>query len=165
LHDYGGLITRATGRYHVPFSLDELELTSSPGPDGTTLVLPKSMTFRAGPDAGPVSVTMQGSCVRITGAATGRSERLCPDQIIRSMSQSLAQASGRTLTAAQRRALNDLFAHNLSVGGSGIVTTEHDGKWYVNPVRTVLGATTTVLDGLRGDDVFQLIGLFREFGH
>jgi hypothetical protein len=47
----------------------------------------------------------------------------------------------------------------------GIVTTQSGGSWYVNPVRTIFEASTTILGRLQGNDVTALISIIKGFGH
>jgi hypothetical protein len=42
---------------------------------------------------------------------------------------------------------------------SGLLTTEVNGQWYLNPVQTVFGVVPSVLSGLHPGDITNLIRL------
>ena len=47
------------------------------------------------------------------------------------------------------------------MNATGLETTEVDGKWYVNPLRSYFHLFDALLSGLKGDDakvLLQLIG-------
>ncbi|MDT4935919.1 MAG: hypothetical protein QOK11_3811, partial [Pseudonocardiales bacterium] len=83
-------------------------------------------------------------------------------QIVEQLATQLNMLVAPPLTPSQRAALSHLLSGSALTGG--IVTTQTDGQWYVNPVRTGLSDVTTLLARLQGNDLIELIGLIREFG-
>jgi hypothetical protein len=49
--------------------------------------------------------------------------------------------------------------------GTGIIATQSGGQWFINPVRTIFEASTSVLGRLQGTDVADLISIIKNFGH
>jgi hypothetical protein len=46
----------------------------------------------------------------------------------------------------------------------GVDTTRSGGLWYVNPVRSYLDVTTSVLSGLKDNDLLEMIQFFSNLG-
>jgi hypothetical protein len=63
---------------------------------------------------------------------------------------------GPKFTAAQKQAITDLLTGITSLG---VDTAQVDGQWFITPVRTIADFGSTVLSGLKGDDLFQLATL------
>src|SRR5262249_47055523 len=101
---------------------------------------------------------VDGNCVRAT--IGGRTQRMCAGREFDQLPQLFKQLTGKPLTAAQRQALLDLSsATNLN---TGIVTTQVGGKWFVNPIQTLMDGTNTLLEKFKNNDLLELIGLFKE---
>jgi hypothetical protein len=87
---------------------------------------------------------------------------MCVDQEVRLLTQMFKQFTGKPLTAEQQRALHDLSSGSTLNGGSGIVTSQVNGKWFVNPIQTFADGTTTLLRQFKDNDLLVLIGLFKQ---
>jgi hypothetical protein len=46
----------------------------------------------------------------------------------------------------------------------GIDTTQSGGQWYVNPVRSYLDVSGSILSGLKDNDLLELIRFFSSLG-
>lgn len=161
LHDYGGVIIKQVGSSYpaAPVTVDRLELHSTAGPDGTQLVQLDGFSAQVA-DLGQVSLEIDGDCVRLT--MHGGMQRMCVDREMRMLTQMFKQFSGKPLTAAQQQALKDLSSSNNLIGSGGIVTSQVDGKWFVNPIQTFGDGTTSLLQQFQGNDLLELIGLFKQ---
>jgi hypothetical protein len=159
LHDYGGVLLRQIGGGYpaAPVQLDQLDLTTESGPDGSQLVSLHGFAARVD-NGGQVAMQLDGDCVQLTFG--DHTQRMCSDQITRQLDQLFDHLTGRPLTAGQRQALND-FSGVSSLGG-GIVTTQVSGQWFVNPIQTFLGGTTSLLERFQDNDLLELIGLFKQ---
>ncbi|MCU1655525.1 MAG: proline-rich proteoglycan 2 [Pseudonocardiales bacterium] len=163
VHDYAGLIVKSAGSSYPAANvhIDDLQLTVKPTTGGAQLVTLNSVTVTTG-TGDKIVVTVNGDCVDMTlpGQAP---QHLCTSQIAAQLASQLERLGGQPLTPAQKQALTDLFGGETQ---GGIVTTQSGGQWYVNPVRTILDQSTGLLTGLKGNDVLELIGVFRTLsGH
>jgi hypothetical protein len=161
LHDYGGVLIDQIGPSYsaAPIKIDNLSLTSTPGPNGIRYVDLKSVTVRID-HGGSVTLSVDGTCVRMT-VSGHPTRRMCASQIVNQLSQMARGFGGRPLTSAQRHAVQDLAAGDR-IGG--IVATQIGQQWYVNPVQTIFSGTTRLLGSLKGNDLLELIGLFKRLG-
>ncbi len=159
MHDYGGMITQSVDSYRAPFTLGELDLDSRPGPGDSMLVSLTSLVLSG--SGGDVRLTINGDCVQLSGP--GGTKQFCTADVVKEIRAAARTALGRPLTAAEGRTLHDLVG-NTNVVGGGIVTTKAHGEWYVNPLRTIFGGTTSFLDRLQGDDVRNIINFVQHFG-
>lgn len=163
VHDYGGFIldNAASSFKGAPLQLEDLQLTASAGPNGTQRVQLKSVKLTENGET--FSVALDGDCVRL--ALPGQPEqRVCAAQAIDQAAGMLHEFTGKTITPAQRMALTHLFGASTTAAG-GFVVSQSGGQWFVNPVRTVFESTTGILGRLQGDDVLELIKLFRSIGN
>jgi hypothetical protein len=121
LHDYGKF---AVDRVHygpAPVQINSISFTDNATSDGTLVTI---KSFTATIQGQRISVSQQGGCIEFRGM--GQDQRLCPNDLKRMM-----QGSGIPADVLQGL----LSGSNT---GTGIVTTESGGKWYVNPVRTLM---------------------------
>lgn len=169
LHDYGGLIRDANpmmpraGALHP--AIKTLHLSSQPISGGVRVTLDRLVVSVAGQE---FSISRQpNNCFALD--LGGRTQTFCAqdaEKAIERFSPSVtcAASSDRSvapfcrreavhLTAGQRQAVTHLLD---GLFGLGVVTTESGGSWYVAPVRTFADWSSTVLDHLQGDDLFQL---------
>jgi hypothetical protein len=162
LHDYGSVIVDQAGASYspAPVKIDNLELTSTPGPDGSRYVDLKTVTVRV-QDGGPVTVTVDGNCMEMTTPGQ-RMKRMCPNQVVDQLDRMAKEFGGRRLSEQQRAALQRLVS---SAQAGGIITTQSGGKWFVNPVRSLFQETTRTLHNLEENDVLVLVGLLQQFGN
>jgi hypothetical protein len=161
VHDYAGMILKNTGASYpaAPVHLDDLQLTAKPAARGAQAVTLTSVALTT--DTGEkISVKISGDCVDMTLPGQG-AQHLCSAQIADMLDTQLSGFGGTSMTPAQKQAVQDLFGGSTMAVG-GIITTQTDGQWYVNPVRTELEATTALLKPLKGDDLLELIGLVRQ---
>jgi hypothetical protein len=151
LHDYGSLVLQnAPSSGTAGFTIDEVRFASKDISGGKRLTA-TSMAGQAG--GRQFSVTMDGDCYQVSIA--GDQRKLCGSDLI----GQIAAAAGRgNLTDAQRTALTHLM-HGVTQFGMDV--SQSDGKWYVDPVRTVADEFGTALASLQGNDVLELITLFR----
>lgn len=177
VHDYGGMLLRQAGSGLTPtdVTIKSLELTSTPISGGAQRIGLKHLVLRRR-DGTQLSITLRGSCLAV--AAAGHSQQFCAAQLSQfiPLLQSQVCSGGASIsistngvqrnlpqrcnskppTAAQKQAITDLFSSFTEVG---IVTTQSGGKWFLAPVRTVADLGSTVLSGLKGDDLFELMHL------
>jgi hypothetical protein len=66
------------------------------------------------------------------------------------------------VTPAQQQSLEDLLTGFTKVG---VDTTQSDGKWYLNPARSVFDVTSSVLSGLQDNDLLELFRFFASLGN
>jgi hypothetical protein len=161
MHDYGGLFLRKAGSYDRPdFTIDNLKTTTQGISGGATRVLLSSITVTAG-SGERSTVTVDGNCVDVT--VNSDKKRMCTTDFVTQIIDTLHNF-GMTadVNSAQRQALSDLLSGVTKVG---VDTTQSGGSWYVNPVRSYLDITTSVLSGLKDNDLIELINLFTHAGH
>jgi hypothetical protein len=149
LHDYGKSIVAKSNLHGANVQLKDIQFTDSKVSGGTKVSL-KSVKI-GGPNGQTASVEVNGSCMKVSVAAQTRT--LCGSQLLQGLGGS---GMGLSLTPAQRTALTHLFA---GVSKIGVSTTEHDGKWYVNPVRSFAEIGSTLLAGLKDGDMQALLSL------
>ena len=149
MHDYGKLIVAKSHLNGGRVSLKGIQFTDSKVSGGTKVSL-KSLQIGA-PNGETVTIAVDGSCVKVS--ASGQHRTLCGSQLLQGLG---AAGGGLSLTSAQRSAIADLFA---SVPNIGVIATQHNGKWYVNPVRSFAEIGSTVLAGLKPGDMQALLSL------
>ncbi len=149
MHDYGKAIVAKSDLHGSNTSLKDIRFTDSTV-DGGTKVSLKSLQI-GGPGGQTITVEVDGSCLKVS--ATGQSRSLCGSQLLQGIS---AASGGMSLTAAQRTAITHLVA---GISKVGVITTEHGGKWYVNPVRSFAEVGSTLLAGLQNGDMQALLSL------
>ncbi len=161
MHDYGGLFLRKAGSYDRPdFTIDDLKTTTQSVSGGATRVLLSSISVTAG-KGGHATVKVDGNCVDVT--VNSDEKRMCTTDFVTEIIDTL-HSFGVTadVSSAQRQALSDLLGGITKVG---VDTTQSGGSWYVNPVRSYLDISTSVLSGLKGNDLIELIDLFSSAAH
>ena len=155
LHDYGRLIVDKAGAPKpASFTIKSAQFSTTSLPDGVRVGL-KSIDVQT--KSIEVTVAVVGSCAEVT--VSGRSQSFCADSVPDLIAGGIGRFSkaGATLTPAQRIAVEHLFTALLGVG---VDTTQVDGKWYVNPAQTIFDLSGSVLSGLQGDDLLQLVRYF-----
>lgn len=160
LHDYAGLILKDAPHFQTGMEITDLQLTSTSESDGAVRVGLKSLTL-ATPDDSKMTITIADECFEI--GSGGRSEKTCPSDLIEAILQGISGFSGTQLdaTSAQTQALANLLN---GVTNLGVFTSQTDGQWYINPVRTVLELGNGVLAKLQNNDILTLIGFFEDLG-
>lgn len=160
MHDYGGMLIRQGGGYHpADFTVKDLKTTTQQISGGATRVLLSSVTI-ASKNGAQTTVTVDGNCIEVT--VKGDKKRMCTTDFVTEVLNTLdGFGADVNATAAQRQALADLLGGLTKIG---IDTTQSGGAWFVNPVRSYLDVTTSVLAGLKGDDMLQLIHFFASIG-
>ena len=146
VHDYGSIILANAHLNGAKVQLKDIKFTDRSISGGTSVSL-KSLQL-TGPNGENASLAVDGSCVKV--AAAGQSRTLCGSQLVQQI------AGTRILTQAQRTAITDLFGGLSKIG---VVATQHDGKWYVNPVRSFAEVGSTLLAGLQPGDMQALLSL------
>ena len=143
-HDYGQLAVDAIADLDVrPRDLpkiDELSLTSTKGPSGTTVTIKKAaISMNLGGDDQQIVIEREGSCTTMTTTFEGESDtqKVCPDDL-------------KDLTPADLGPDSDPIEAGFSLLGefasraqsqladNGIVTHEVGGKWYIAPGSTIV---------------------------
>jgi hypothetical protein len=162
LHDYGGLLVRAAGAGgggSSDVTVKDLQLKTEQVSGGATRVTLSSVTVVSGGDESTVKV--DGSCVDAT--VKGEHKRMCAADIT-SQVISFLEGFGVSahVTPAQQQAMENLLTGFTKVG---IDTTQSGGKWYVNPARSFLDVTSSVLSGLQDNDLLELFRFFASLGH
>jgi hypothetical protein len=156
VHDYGGSVTNsATGDTGVTISKLETTTTSLSG--GAERVSLKSLVMTT-KDGQTLSVSIDGDCVSTSGA--GQSQKFCANDVAKVLATFAGDRAAK-MTAAQQQAFENLFRGLLKVG---IVTSQTDGKWYVNPVRSYGDVGNTITSQLQDDDLLRIIGFFKQLG-
>ena len=146
LHDYGKLIVERAHYNAAPAHINDIQFTDTSITGGTRVSL-KSLSMTTGGQT--VQLTIDGDCVTVS--AQGQTQHLCASQLFQMFS-----LGGTSLPPAQEKALNDLFS---GISKIGLATSQVDGQWYVDPVRSYFDLSNTLLSGLTKDDVHNLIQL------
>ncbi|HEV7206280.1 MAG TPA: hypothetical protein VGN18_16865 [Jatrophihabitans sp.] len=163
LHDYGKLIVDRATYSAAPVTLRSIAFKDTPVAGGTRVSLTKvDIIDHSGGSDQEVSISVDGSCIDMTMA--GRSQHLCLDRLIQELTGLAAPANGGgstppggfVMTPAQATAFKHLFSGLTDIG---IVTTQHGGSWYVNPVRSYIAEVPNLLAHLQGNDLYALIDL------
>jgi hypothetical protein len=156
LHDYGMLIVNAAGTGSpATFKVNDIQFTHKSISSGQRLIL-KSLDVEAGGQQ--VKVVVDKSCYTVTvGSDT---KHMCANDLIDMVLNEFGGFAGQApkLTAAQRTAFTHLIDGVSSVG---IDVSQTGGAWYVDAVHTYFDLTGTILSGLQGSDLYELIGFFR----
>lgn len=151
LHDYGKLIADRV-HYSSPARVAGIQFSDATS-GGITRVTLQSVHVIAGDT--DVTVAVNGSCATVT--VNGDARRFCTSDIL----DLIGGGEGpfhRQLTAAQR----DAIGHVMSGVTSAVAldTVQIDGKWYVEPVRSLLDISGSLLSHLQSGDVTALLALF-----
>lgn len=155
LHDYGQLVLQAAGSGggSAKFTLSDIQFTHKSISGGERLML-KSLDAEAG--GNHVKVSVNNNCYSVTVGSDTRN--MCANDLI-DMVAHMAGGSGTTeLTPAQRQAFTHLIE---GLSGVGVDVSQSGGQWYVDAVRSYFDIVGSILSGLQGNDVYQLIGFFR----
>lgn len=160
MHDYGGKILHSASDYSQPgFTIKDLQVTTENESGGATRVMLKSITV-ASDNGDQTSVAVDGSCFTVT--SNGKEQKECTSNLVDGIVSFLDDFGASTKMApAQRQAFEHLLSGLTKVG---VDTTQSGGQWYVNPVRSYLDISSSILSGLQGNDLLELIGFFRQLG-
>ena len=148
LHDYGPLIVSRAHYPAAPFQLNSIKFNDT-SIDGGTRVSLKSLT--ASVQGQQLAVSIVNNCVKVT--AQGSSHTFCAKNAIQLITGPEGEVS---LTSAQKDAIAHLFS---AVSSIGIDTSQTDGQWFVNPVRSYFDLSGEILGKLQPGDLTALIEL------
>lgn len=163
LHDYGKLIVDNARYSPAPVTVRKIGFKDTPVSGGTRVSVTSVDLLEHSDGADhEISVSINGSCIDMTMA--GDSQHMCLDQIMQGLAGfgspgnagGVTSPSGFAITPAQATAFKHLFS---GLTDNGVITTQHGGSWYVNPVRTYASEVPNLLSHLQGDDLFALIAL------
>lgn len=151
LHDYGGVILRNSSPASPgQGTIKDLQLNTRQV-SGATRVSLKSVTVAE--PGHQTTVAVDGSdCLGIT--TDGNYRKFCANDIINALNSDPLR--NHPLTAEESAALSRFAS---GVPRIGIDVTSTDGQWYVNPVRSYLDLSNTLLEPLQGNDLLVLIKL------
>jgi hypothetical protein len=149
VHDYGGLILKNTDASPQDFTVKDLQLNSTNISDGKRVTL-KSITVDAGDHE--TKVTVNGDCLEVT--VDGDFRKFCADQIVTLLNS--GPLKDRPLTAEQSAALTRLAQ---GIPNIGIATSQSDGQWYLNPIRSYLDLSNALVEPLHDNDLIVLLKL------
>jgi hypothetical protein len=155
LHDYGGLLLQSAGRTPpVNVTIQTLDLTTTNISGGVRVGL-KKLVLRTS-SGEQVSVAINGSCADV--AAGGQTQHICATQLIDKLGSTLREYLGTAaLSPATTQALSRVLTGLTKIG---VDTSQTNGQWYINPVRSVLDVTNSVLGALHDNDIINLIEFF-----
>jgi hypothetical protein len=158
LQDYGRKVIPSS-HFKVPFGdikVSGLSFDSKSVGDGAQLLTLKTATIT---DNGhSTSLARDGDCVTVK-LSNGPSKRTCPGtSAAASIGGLVEDLTGHPLTTRQVTAIDHLFA---GASGGGIVVSQTDGKWFLNPVRTITTDAGTLLSGLQSGDLLAIIGIVK----
>jgi hypothetical protein len=154
MHDYGGLLLRGAGGGASGIAVKDLQLKTEQVSGGATRVTLSSVTVVSG--GSQTTVTVDGSCVDVT--AQSEHKRMCASDFVTQIISFLEGLGvSPTVTPAQRQAFEDVLTGLTKIG---VDTTQSGGQWYVNPARSSLDVTSSVLSGLRDNDLLELFRFF-----
>ena len=139
--------------------MKDLQLKTEQVSGGATRVTLSSVTVVSG--GSETTVKVDGSCVDVT--AQGEHKRMCASDFVTQI-VSFLEGFGvpSHVTPAQRQAFEDLLTGLTKVG---VDTTQSGGQWYVNPGRSYLDVTSSVLSGLQDNDLLELFRFFASLGN
>jgi hypothetical protein len=148
IHDYGKLILDRAHYSPPRIQLKSIAFSDQPSASGTRVTLRSIDVIE--PGGAETKASTDGACTTLT--MQGQTKRLCPRDLI-----DMFGPFTSSLTPAQRTAVTDLLSGLLKA--NGLETTQIDGKWYLNPVRSYLNIANALLSGLKGNDAKELLGL------
>lgn len=163
VHDYGGMLLDEVPSWSdTGVKITDLDLTTSPLSGGATRVGLEKVSLSKGGDT--ITVSIDGPCATVT--VSGETEKFCAADAARLVGRFLGEFGCRfgstdctdQLTGPQETALTHLFTGFTKLG---IATTQTDGTWYVNPIRSSIDVYGTLLSGLQGNDLLELLKLGR----
>ena len=111
--------------------------------DDIAIVTFPSFSARVEGDGEVAEVTFDGECTTIT--AEDETEEICVED-----------GSGSTIDFSDTPA-GDLTAIFEDMEPVGLVVAQHDGEWYVSPIRTYSEAILSVMRAIDGDEFEQII--------
>lgn len=160
MHDYGGLLLRNAGSNQPSDTvLKDLQLKTEQISGGATRVTLSSLTVTSGGE--DTTVKVDGSCFDVT--ANGQHKRMCTADLVTQLVAFAEQFGLSThVTPAQRQGLEDLLTGLTKVG---VDTSQSGGQWYVNPVRSWLDLSSSIMSGLQGNDLLELLRFFASLGN
>ena len=148
-------------RYDEDFdvTVDNLELDTTPV-GNSTRVVPTAGTFTMDGDDGETTVSYADGCIEVSGAMApdfvdefGESE-VCSDELAATSTESMDEDD-----EAELRALGELFAGFEP----GVMVVEREGKFYVDPLRTVGDLAFQAFEGIEAEDLQEGGILYRLF--
>jgi hypothetical protein len=160
MHDYGGLLLRgAGGGAPSDVTVKDLQLKTDQVSGGATRVTVSSVTVVSG--GAETTVQVDGSCVDVT--TNGQHKRMCASDFVTQIVSFLESfGASAHVTSAQQQSLERLLTGFTKVG---VDTTQSGGQWYVNPARSFLDVTSSVLSGLQDNDLLELFRFFASLGN
>lgn len=158
-HDYGRLLAGGSGGgSSSDVTIKDLQLKTDQVSGGATRVTLRSVTVLSAGDQ--TTVTIDGSCIEAT--VKGERKRMCAADIASQLITFLESFGVSVhVTSAQRQAIENVLTGFTKVG---VDTTRSGGKWYVNPTRSLLDVTSSVLSGLQENDMLELLRFFASLG-
>jgi hypothetical protein len=175
-HDYGGSVEDSPAG-NADVTISKLETTTTSLSGGAERVSLKSLVLTS-KDGQTTSVSIDGDCLSAT--VDRQAQKFCATDINRlldlfaagetctgfgssdgSSGSSCETQKPPSLTAAQRQAFEDFFRGLLKIG---VVTSETDGKWYVNPVRSYGDVGNTITSQMKDNDLLEILGFFKKLG-
>jgi hypothetical protein len=155
LHDYGGLLLHSAGSTPpVNVTIQTLDLTTTKISRGVRVGL-KKLVLR-NPSGDQISIAINGTCADV--GAGGQTQHICADQLVSRLQGLLRGFTGAAApSAATTQALSRALTGLTKIG---VDTSQTNGQWYVNPVRSVLDVSNSVLGALQDNDVINLIEFF-----
>jgi hypothetical protein len=155
LHDYGGMLLQSAGTAPSPdVTIQTLDLTSTKISDGVRVGL-KKLVLRT--SAGQqLSIAINGQCADV--GTNGKTQHVCADQLVSTLLAFARQYTGTGSPPPETvQALSRVLTGLTKIG---VDTSETAGQWYVNPVRSMLDVTNSVLSALQDNDIVNLIKFF-----
>ena len=154
VHDYGGLILKNTSDLSdAQFTIKDLQLNKKNISDGVRVSL-KSITVDV-PDH-EAKVVVNGNCLEVT--ADGDFQKFCADEIAKQLNK--GPLRDKPLTAEQTAALTRLAQ---GIPNIGIDVSSSGGQWYLNPMRSYLDLTNSLVEPLHNNDLIVLLKLLADY--
>ncbi len=156
LHDYGTEVASALGNSSSGFGsavkISNLQLTTTDITGGKRVLFHSATVTE---DGQSVTITLDSDCIQID--ASGTTKKYCGNDLVNELESS--GAFSQKLTPEQVTAFEHLAQGLPNIG---VDTSESAGKWYVNPLRSIMDTSTELYSGLQNDDLIVLLKLAQQ---
>lgn len=155
LHDYGGLLLQSAGAApHASVTIQTLDLTTTKISGGERVGLKKLILRTSSGEQ--ISIAVNGKCADL--GTNGKTQHVCADQLINKLLAFVHEYGGAAAPSPSTvQALSRVLTGLTKIG---VDTSQTNGQWYVDPVRSMLDVTNSVLSALQDNDIINLIKFF-----
>jgi hypothetical protein len=157
LHDVGPVILDMAGNVGSSgVTLRDVQINDQIVPGGVDAVVTGVTIVKDGQE---IKVTEGNGCFTITDVSGGQSQQMCASDLEQAIGQSAGILPAGFGSLVKR--LTDTFM-NIHIG---IVTSQHNGQWYVSPGRTFTTLFLDLMNVFQPGDMANLLQLAINGGH